>query len=125
MTKSDFELSLYKYKAKSVRVVDGDTIDLDIDLGMFVHRFDRTRLYGIDTPEIRGASKAEGLKSMEFVKTAVGEAMTAVPLWVETFIDKNEKYGRLLAKVWYEKSGVMVCLNDELCEQKLAERRSY
>jgi micrococcal nuclease len=126
MTKEEFERGLYRYKAKCVRVVDGDTLDLDIDLGMFIHRFDRVRLHGIDAPEVRGASKAGGLKTKEFVKTAVGELPNgALQLWIETLVDKSEKYGRLLAKVWFERNGTMVCLNDELCEQKLAERRSY
>ena len=44
---------LYNYKAKLVRVVDGDTIDAEIDLGFGVFIKQRIRLYGIDTPESR------------------------------------------------------------------------
>lgn len=53
---------LYEYRADTRRVVDGDTVDVDIDLGFNVWlRNERLRLYGIDTPELKGANKAAGL----------------------------------------------------------------
>ena len=126
MTRQELEQGLYKYRAVCRHVVDGDTLDLDIDMGLFIQRHERIRLYGINAPEIKGASKIEGLKATDFVKSMVcGTPVAPAPLWVETFLDKSEKYGRLLAKVWYEDKGTMVCLNDELCRQKLAEPRSY
>ena len=42
----------YRYRAKLVRVVDGDTIDLDIDLGFYIRITERVRLEGVNTPEI-------------------------------------------------------------------------
>ena len=51
---------MYKYKAKIIRVVDGDTVDVDIDLGFGVWlNNQRIRLYGIDTPECRTRDKVE------------------------------------------------------------------
>ena len=51
---------MYEYKCKLVKVVDGDTIDVDIDLGFGVWmRNQRIRLYGIDTPESRTSDKVE------------------------------------------------------------------
>ena len=48
---------LYRYSARCSRVVDGDTLDLDIDLGFGMHFFERVRLFGIDTPETFGVKK--------------------------------------------------------------------
>ena len=66
---------MYHYKAKLLRVVDGDTIDVDIDLGFDVWlRKQRIRLAGIDTPESRTRNKAEkalGLKAKEFLVKAL------------------------------------------------------
>ena len=70
---------MYEYKATIVKVVDGDTVDVDIDLGFDVWlRNQRIRLYGIDTPECRQrnkAGKAHGLLAKAYVQKAlvVGE----------------------------------------------------
>lgn len=101
---------LYHYRATVTNVVDGDTIDLSIDLGFDIVYALRVRLYGIDTPEKVGATKIAGLAATDFAKKAVsGKAVT-----IATFEDKQEKFGRFLANVYYEKSGLEVCLNDEL-----------
>ena len=63
---------MYEYNCKIVRVVDGDTVDVDIDLGFGVWmRNERVRLYGIDAPESRTSDKEEkkyGLASKKFVQ---------------------------------------------------------
>ena len=63
---------MYEYDCKIVRVVDGDTVDVDIDLGFNTWRCgERIRLYGIDTPECRtrnAEEKAAGLLAKEFVE---------------------------------------------------------
>ena len=63
---------MYEYRCKVRRVVDGDTVDIDIDLGfgVWLHK-ERVRIYGIDTPESRTRDKVEkrfGLLAKEFVK---------------------------------------------------------
>ena len=63
---------MYEYKCKIVRVVDGDTVDVDIDLGfgMWMHK-ERVRLYGIDTPESRTRDLEEkkfGLFAKKYVE---------------------------------------------------------
>lgn len=57
---------MYEYKAKILNVVDGDTFDMDIDLGFNIHIHERVRLLGIDTPEKFGEEKPLGLKVKEF-----------------------------------------------------------
>lgn len=57
----------YRYDAKLVRVVDGDTVDLSVDLGFRVWAYPRFRLLGIDTPEKVGRTKAMGLAATAYV----------------------------------------------------------
>ncbi|MBG7617589.1 MAG: thermonuclease family protein [Chloroflexi bacterium] len=66
---------MYEYPCKIVRVVDGDTVDVDIDLGFshWIHN-ERIRLYGVDTPECRtrdAEEKAAGLLAKKFVEDAL------------------------------------------------------
>ena len=94
------EFSPYYYKAVVRRVVDGDTIDLDIDLGMntWIHN-ERVRLYGIDTPEKYGRNACEaGRLASAYVEAQLPEGKE---VFIQTFKDKTGKYGRLLAIIWF------------------------
>lgn len=57
---------MYEYKAKILNVVDGDTFDMDIDLGFNIHIHERVRLLGIDTPEKFGKEKPLGLQVKQY-----------------------------------------------------------
>lgn len=87
---------MYTYKASVVRVVDGDTIYVDVDLGFYLRQMMKLRLKGIDTPEIRGTERPEGLKAKQFVEETLAQCPAVV---VKT--DKIGKYGRYVAEVWY------------------------
>lgn len=110
MAKITATSKLYHYRAKVTNVVDGDTVDLHIDLGFDIGFDLRVRLYGVDTPEKTGASKAAGLAATAFTKNAVLNK----DVTIETIEDKTEKFGRFLAKVYYDKGGAEACLNDDL-----------
>ena len=88
---------MYEYKCVVVRVVDGDTVDVDIDLGFGVWmKKQRIRMYGIDTPESRTRDLEEkkyGLMAKEIVKKYVPEGSTQTLI---TRKDKSGKYGRIL-----------------------------
>lgn len=92
----------YEYAASVVRVLDGDTIEVDIekDVGFdVVVRFRKTvRLIGIDAPEKVGASKAAGLASKTLLSSLLPPG-TAVVMKTEK-PDPSDKYGRFLASVW-------------------------
>lgn len=88
---------MYEYKAKVIKIVDGDTIDFDIDLGFHMTARIRTRLLGINTPEIRGKEREEGLRSKAFVVETLDKA---VDVRVKTH--KTGKYGRWLADILYK-----------------------
>jgi len=87
---------MFQYQATVVRIVDGDTAYLDVDLGFFIRMTINVRSYGINTPEIRGPSRAAGLKSKAYVEQAIPVGSTVV---VQTY--KAEKYGRYLADIRY------------------------
>lgn len=107
-TKITAASKLYHYRAKVTNVVDGDTLDLSIDLGFDIQFSLRVRLYGVDTPEKTGATKVAGLAATKFTKDAVmGKDVT-----IETIEDKTEKFGRFLAKVYF--GDPETCLNDAL-----------
>jgi len=86
---------MYEYAVKKIiKIVDGDTIDIEIDLGFSLTKKERVRLAGIDTPESRTRDldeKAEGLLAKSFLEKQLDEA---VDLRVKT--EKDGKYGRML-----------------------------
>ena len=91
---------MYEYKCNIIRVVDGDTVDVDIDLGFGIWlRNERVRIMGIDTPESRTRDKVEkkfGLASKAKLKSLLGK--TGV---LKTQVNKNGedmkgKFGRIL-----------------------------
>ena len=89
---------MYEYNVKKVyKVVDGDTIDVDIDLGFNVSYFQRVRLAGIDTPESRTTDLREkelGLQSKEWLKKKLDGAENIIIKTQKP--DSTEKYGRIL-----------------------------
>ena len=90
---------MYEYRCKILRVVDGDTVDVDIDLGfgVWMHK-QRIRMYGIDTPESRTRDLVEkkyGLMAKEIVKKFVPEGSMQILI---TEKDDKGKYGRILGK---------------------------
>jgi len=92
---------MYQYKAKLIRVVDGDTVDALIDCGFSIFRKERIRLYGINAPESRTRDKKEkkrGLAAKARLKELIKEGKNK--FMVETKIDKKGKYGRLLGTLY-------------------------
>ena len=90
---------MYEYSCKIVRVVDGDTVDVDIDLGfgVWMHN-ERVRLHGIDTPESRTRDLEEkkfGLLAKDQVKHFLPEGSIQTLVTVK---DKVGKFGRILGK---------------------------
>lgn len=86
---------IYQYNAKLVRVVDGDTIDVNVDLGFDVWVKQRLRLKYIDAPEMRGASKEAGLLS----KQALEDYIRDTEFYIET--EKRGKFGRYIAELFW------------------------
>ena len=91
---------MYEYRCKVSRVIDGDTVDVDIDLGfgVWLHK-ERVRVLGIDTPESRTRDKEEkkyGLAAKAFVKDffRIGDVVLTTKKY-----DAKGKFGRILGDI--------------------------
>ena len=105
---------MYEYSAKVLRVVDGDTLDLMVDLGMNVHVKERIRLLGVNTPETYGVKKdseeyKRGMEAKQWLMDELCCGMfdlagcpidTDVVVRIRTHKDEKGKYGRYLAEVF-------------------------
>jgi len=89
---------MYTYKAKLIRIVDGDTIDAEIDLGFDTIVRKRIRLFGIDTPETKTKDMKEKTKGLA-AKQRLTEILNS-EFVVETILNKRGKYGRVLGIVY-------------------------
>ena len=109
---------LYHYRSIVTGVYDGDTITVDIDLGLNLWvRSRKVRLYGIDTPEIRGEERPEGLKVRDWLR----ERILNKTIILKTYRDKSGKYGRLLGSVWLDGEN----LNEVMVELGLAKVATF
>jgi micrococcal nuclease len=105
---------MYEYFVKEVtKIVDGDTIDVIIDLGFDIMFSSRVRLAGIDTPESRTTDKVEkalGLESKEYLKKNLKDAK---PIVIKTEkMNSSEKYGRILG--WLYINDDTESINDKM-----------
>jgi len=105
---------MYEYHVKNItNVVDGDTIDVDIDLGFDITFSSRVRMAGIDSPESRTTNKAEkvlGLEAKDYLKKKLKDAKSII---IKTEkMDSSEKYGRILG--WLYINDDKVSVNDHM-----------
>ena len=113
---------MYEYSCRIVRVVDGDTVDIDIDLGFDVWlKKQRIRLYGVDTPESRTRDLEEkkyGLAAKKFVekRLPIGSKQT-----LRTRLDDRGKFGRILGEfvltTQWEGKDIPTTINEQLVRQ--------
>ena len=108
---------MFYYKVEILRVVDGDTVDVRIDLGFNVWHKCRVRLLGINAPESRTRDLEEkkyGLAAKDFLVkwTNAGE------LVLKTHKDGKGKFGRILGELWYGE----VNINEKMIEEHHAVR---
>ena len=112
---------MYTYKARLIRVIDGDTVDAEIDLGFDVFVRQRIRLYGINTPESRTTDLAEKERGLAAKQRLI--ELLPREFVVETILNKRGKYGRVLGilKVPNENE-TLTNVNDLLVEEGHAVR---
>ena len=110
---------MYEYGCKVTRVVDGDTIDVDLDLGFDIIYKCRVRLYGIDTPESRTRNKDEkvrGKLAAKFLQNAISNGKNVI---LQTQLkDSKGKFGRVLASVVVDE----ININQQMITNHLAVR---
>jgi micrococcal nuclease len=109
---------MYEYKATVKRVIDGDSIVLDIDLGFYMAMNEtKIRLYGLDTPEMNSDDPLLRLQAVLATRYLYDNLPVGSKVIIKTILDKREKYGRLLATI-FTKEGLNI--NEGLLENKLA-----
>ena len=98
---------MYTYRIKKITsIIDGDTIECDIDLGFDISLNQKIRLAGIDTPESRTKDLVEkkwGLEANEFLKTKLQENRGQIIIKTEK-PDSTEKFGRILGWLFLSES---------------------
>jgi micrococcal nuclease len=126
-TVAKVELSRYEYDVlEVVKVVDADTVDMRVDLGFKIHKEDRFRLYGIDAWEVRGEERPKGLLATEFLKAELAKGKEeGKVLIIQTYKDKQGKYGRYLATLLLVDDESKINLNKLLVEKGHAEYADY
>ena len=108
---------MWTYRAKVVRVIDGDTVDVDVDLGFGIwQKNERVRIMGIDTPESRTRNKIEkkfGLASKQYFKDWVAK-------YDSVLVESTEKgkFGRILGELWTFDTNI----NEKMIERHHAVR---
>lgn len=108
----------YTYRVRQiVRVVDGDTVDLRVDLGFHVEITERFRLAGIDTPELVGAERRRGMEAAAWLDATLRAAPPGA-LWVES--ERLDSFRRWLGTLWLMEAGGALSVNQALIEAGLA-----
>ena len=108
---------MFEYSCKLIKVIDGDTIDIDIDLGFGVWlRNQRIRMYGIDTPESRTRDldeKKYGLAAKAFLTEMLDDSH----LTLKTHKDERGKFGRILGEIWRTTNFADQSINNYMIEK--------
>jgi len=115
---------MYQYVAKLHRVVDGDTVDLDVDLGFTVSVLVRFRLSGINAPEMTGTAHDAGKASKAGLETLLALADKGM-IYVES--TGKDKYGRWVAKLMFVSTagGAVVDVSQTLVTEGFAVLHAY
>jgi endonuclease YncB( thermonuclease family) len=101
---------MYQYTAQLIRVIDGDTLVVNVDLGFYLHQDMILRLRSINTPELKGKEHQQALEAKNFVEEQLKDKNLAIRTY------KVEKWGRFLADVYYGPSDYTI---SELFEKGL------
>lgn len=116
------ESSLFHYSAKVTNIYDGDTITVDIDLGLgtWIHG-EKIRLARINAPEVSGVERPQGLESRDFLRSKINDKAVII----QTIKDKKGKYGRYIGDVWFDENGQWINASDLLVQNGLAKYAEY
>lgn len=111
----EFNQPHYTYRAILNRVIDGDTIDVYINVGFYTAMRKRLRFLELDTEELRGGTFESKAKANDAKDRVIELLEGASKIYVQTKMDATGKYGRLLAWVWYMgEDGIPHNLNEQM-----------
>ena len=107
----------FEYDVYVQSVYDGDTVTVDIKLGFdVVLSKQKIRLFGVNTPEMRGEDKENGKKVRDYVRSKILNKH----IKMNSLKDKTGKYGRFLGILHYTEDDKTICLNQELLDKEMA-----
>jgi micrococcal nuclease len=116
------EDKLYYYKGTVQSVYDGDTIRVDIDLGLnIVVKNEAVRLSRINAPEVRGEERERGLAARDYLRSRIEDR----DILLQTLKDQKGKFGRYLGEVWLKEKGKYININDEIVAEGFAVYKEY
>lgn len=107
---------MYEYRCKVLKVVDGDTVDCEIDLGFHIKMVRRIRLFGIDTAEMNAKDELKR-RAAKDAKMLVEQSATQIDR-IKTQLDKPDSFGRILGTLFFQGSDYSI--NDLLLKEGLA-----
>ena len=114
---------MYEYRCTVVKIIDGDTVDVDIDLGFGVWmKKQRIRMFGIDTPESRTRDLEEkkyGLAAKDFMTKMLDDDGG---ITLKTYKDAEGKFGRILGELWRTTNYADQSINEYMIEKHHAVR---
>lgn len=106
---------MYEYKIKEIlRVYDGDTVTVVLDLGFGITKKEKFRLAFINTPELKGSEREQGLISRDWLRERLN---TNEEIIVKTFKDRKGKYGRYIGELFIND----ISINEQMITEGLAE----
>ena len=111
---------MYTYQCNIIRVIDGNTVDANIDLGFNVTIRQRIKLYGVNVSDIRSADekvRQQAIASKEKLAELLGNEFVC-----ETLVNKRGKAGRVMGKLTIDSQGSKVDINQQLIDLGFAER---
>ena len=112
---------MYEYNAKLSKLIDGDTIDADIDLGFQTYIKQRIKLYGVDTPQSRSKvaiEKDEGIKAKNKLTELLPKEFK-----VRTVLNRRGKFGRVLGHVYaIDQAGKEINVNETMIKEGYATK---
>jgi len=119
---------MYEYNSKLVRVIDGDTVVLDVDLGFTVHVTVTVRILGINAPEITGVSKIQGIASKDALEKILNDIIPDKRgnknIVVKSFM--KDKYGRWLSDLLVNDTNLIIhSVSNLLVERGFATLVNY
>ena len=114
---------MYEYRCTVVKIIDGDTVDVDIDLGFGVWmKKQRIRLYGIDTPESRTRDLEEKKYGLAAKSYLTGMLDDEAGITLKTHKDAEGKFGRILGELWRNTDYAEQSINEYMIEKHHAVR---
>jgi micrococcal nuclease len=122
------EVIMFEYRAELIRVIDGDTVVMSLDLGFKTFVVRTLRLLDIDAPEVRGKrldpqQRLKGAESTDHLRSLLA---SYVPLTVRSQKDKTGKYGRYLATIMgMDEHGDVFSINDQMVSDGHAVFKSW